>query len=308
MRVEKIKSAGGVAVSLGHNTRERETVNANPEMKDKNSVIVSKSVEEGMRRFRFLISQDKNPRKNAVLCLDYLITASNKSLDSKERKDYLTDALAWIRKRHGKENVVQVAVHYDENTDAHMHVLVVPLAEKDKKLKLNASKWLDGKKKLTEMQTEFAREVGGKFGLARGIEGSIAKHERVKRFYGMVNEPAKMPEIEVPRPPKIGAFYDLDAWKKKATELVFEQIQPTFERLRAQSVKANLTEEKLSTTSRTLAKKTVENGKLLEENKTLRYLVEQAPIEEIQEYRAKKAKELENQQQKSQEKGLGRGR
>lgn len=308
MRVEKIKSAGGVAVSLGHNSRERETVNANPELKDKNQVIGSKSVEEGMSRFRGLISQDKNPRKNAVVCLDYLITASNKALTSKERSEYLNDALKWIRERHGKENVIQVAVHRDENTDAHMHVLVVPLTlNKHNQPKLNASKWLDGKKKLTEMQTEFAKEVGAKFDLARGIEGSVAKHEKVKRFYGLVNEPAKIPEIEVPRPPKLGAFYDLDDWKKKATELVFDQIKPAVEALTARSRKLTLTEKELHDTKRSLFQTTAENRKLVQENKTLRHLLETAPIEQIQGYRAEKAKEKTLEQQKTQERDTGRG-
>ena len=56
------------------------------------------------------------------------------------------------------------------------------------------------------MQTEFAKEVGSKYDLARGIEGSVAKHERVKRFYGLVNGPAQELNFEVPRPPRMGAF------------------------------------------------------------------------------------------------------
>jgi len=304
LRVEKIKSAGGVAVALGHNCRERETVNADSSKKDKNQVIGPDSVEKGMSHFRGLVSQDKNPRKNAVLCLEYLITASNKSLSVKDRDAYLNDALKWIRERHGAKNLLQVAVHRDENTDSHLHVLVVPLTlDKKQKPKLNASKWLDGKKKLSEMQTEFAKVVGAKFDLARGVEGSVAKHERVKKFYGMVNEQGQMPQIEVPRPPKLGAFYDLDDWKKNAEKLVFDQIKPTVDALDARSRKLRMAEKELNDTKRTLYKTTGENRKLVQENKELRHLLEHAPIEQIQGFRDEKAKE----QQKGRERGAGKG-
>ena len=38
------------------------------------------------------------------------------------------------------------------------------------------------------MQTDFAATVGAQHGLERGIKGSRAKHERVKRHYGLVNQ------------------------------------------------------------------------------------------------------------------------
>lgn len=308
LRVEKIKQAGGVAVSLGHNTRERETVNADPELKDKNQVIGSKSVEEGMSRFRELVGKDKKPRKNAVLCLDYLITASNKSLSSKDRTDYLNEALKWIRKRHGAENVLQVAVHRDENTDAHMHVLVVPLTlDKHQNPKLNASKWLDGKKKLTEMQTEFAKEVGAKFDLARGVEGSIAKHERVKKFYGLVNEQGKTPEIDIPRPPKFGVIFDLDEWKKNTEKLVLKQIKPVIDTLSARSGKLAMTEKELHNAKATLYKTEAENRTLRAENTRMREILFVAPLSEIQRMRDEVSQNQQREQKRKIERDNDRG-
>jgi hypothetical protein len=40
------------------------------------------------------------------------------------------------------------------------------------------------------MQTDFAATVGAQHGLERGIKVSRAKHERVKRHYGLVNRAA----------------------------------------------------------------------------------------------------------------------
>ena len=308
LRVAKLKQAGGVAVSLGHNTRERETVNASPELKDKNQVIGSKSVEEGMSRFRGLVGKDKKPRKNAVLCLDYLITASNKALSSKDRTDYLNEALKWIRERHGAENVLQVAVHRDENTDAHMHVLVVPLTlDKHQNPKLNASKWLDGKKKLTEMQTEFAKEVGAKFDLARGVEGSIAKHEKVKKFYGLVNEQGKTPEIDIPRPPKFGVIFDLDEWKKNTEKLVLKQIKPVIDTLSARSGKLAMTEKELHNTKATLYKTEAENRTLRAENTRMREILSVAPLSEIQRMRDEVSQNQQREQKRRIERDNDRG-
>lgn len=308
LRVEKIKQAGGVAVSLGHNTRERETRNASPELKDENRIIGSKSVEEGMSRFRGLVSQDKKPRKNAVLCLDYLVTATNKSLSPKERTEYLNDALKWIQKRHGAENVLQVALHRDENTDPHIHVLVVPLTlDKHQNPKLNASKWLDGKKKMSLMQTEFAKEVGAKFDLARGVEGSIAKHERVKKFYGLVNEQGQKPEIDIPRPPKLGALYDLDEWKANVEKMVLKQITPVFENLNARSGRLVMAEKELYNAKATLYKSESENRQLRTENTRLREILTTAPLPEIQRMRDEMSQKQEKEKTRKIDRDKGHG-
>ena len=70
-----------------------------------------------------------------------------------------------------------------------MYAYVVPLDEATGRL--NARKWLGGAKALSEMQTEFAQVVGARHGLERGIKGSRAKHERVQRYYGLVNRSAE---------------------------------------------------------------------------------------------------------------------
>jgi len=305
LRVAKLKQAGGVAVALGHNTRERETVNADPELKKNNQVIGAESVEVGMAHFRDLIAQDKKPRKNAVLCLDYMISASNKSLDSAARSRYLNDALKWIRERHGAENVLQVAVHRDENTDAHMHVLVVPLVKNERGTKLNASRWLDGKAKLTQMQTEFAKEVGFKHDLTRGVEGSAAKHERVRRFYGLVNQPERELKIDIPKPPKFGVVYDLDHWKKGVEEMVFKQIQPGYEAFQARSRKLAIVERELESTKRSLWKLTDQNKTLQKENERLWSIVKEAPLENIRQFREEQAREQEKKRTLDRERGHG---
>ena len=42
-----------------------------------------------------------------------------------------------------------------------------------------------------QLQTDFAKDVGQRHGLERGIEGSQAKHQTIKEFYAQVNQPIK---------------------------------------------------------------------------------------------------------------------
>ena len=43
-------------------------------------------------------------------------------------------------------------------------------------------KWLGGRAKMSQMQSDFANQVKS-LGLERGIEGSKAKHTRIKEYY-----------------------------------------------------------------------------------------------------------------------------
>ena len=128
-------------------------------------------------------------RKNAVLALEYLITASPEVMAAKNRSEqdrYLHDSLDWLREKHGADNVFCAAVHRDETTP-HLVAYVMP---KDESGKLNCRKFLGERGALREMQSDFADRVGKQHGLNRGIQGSKAKHERVSRFYGLITKEA----------------------------------------------------------------------------------------------------------------------
>lgn len=263
LRVTKLKSAGGVSGYARHNTRERETPNADAKKRKENTHLVGPDkADQVMSVWRDRVSKDENPRKNAVVALDYMVHASPTALTPEAREKYLKDALAWIIKRHGKENVVQATIHRDERTPAHLHVIVVPLhrhegRRNNGKMKLNAGHWTDGRKKLSEMQTEFHKEVGLKYGLERGLMGSKAKHQEVKRFYALVAEPFRGIKVEVERPPRLGAFYDLDDWKRIQSEGLSEGVSKAIQPLLAKARLAETVSERnraLEHTNRNLAK------------------------------------------------------
>ena len=188
LRTQKLKATGAVWRSLKHAFREQPTPNADPAKAAQNAHLGANSAAEAMQRVRDRLPEKR--RKDAVLAIEYLITASPEAmqeLGGQGRDAYFNEALKWLRERHGGANVVYAGIHRDETTP-HMYAYVVPLDEATGRL--NARRWLGGAKALSEMQTDFAANVGARHGLERGIKGSRAKHERVKRHYGLVNRAA----------------------------------------------------------------------------------------------------------------------
>ena len=185
LRTQKLKATGAVWRSLKHAFREQPTPNADPDKAAKNEHVGATSAAEAMQKVRDRLPEKR--RKDAVLAIEYLITASPEAMQEMGGKSsaYFNDALKWLRERHGRANVVYAGVHRDETTP-HMYAYVVPLDESTGRL--NARRWLGGSKALSEMQTDFAATVGAQHGLERGIKGSRAKHERVRRHYGLVNQ------------------------------------------------------------------------------------------------------------------------
>lgn len=193
LRTQKLKAAVAVHRSLKHAFREQDTPNADAKLTHENTHIGAQSAAEGMAAFRAALP-DKI-RKNAVMAIEYLMTASPEAMDGKTREQqdaFFADSLEWLRERHGAENVVYAGIHRDEKTP-HMYAYVVP---KDPDTgRLNCRRFLGGAKALSEMQTDFAEQVGKRHGLERGIEGSKAKHQRVSQFYAQINKTPDTPTV-----------------------------------------------------------------------------------------------------------------
>ena len=184
LRTEKLKTMGNIAASLSHNYRLRMTPNADPTRLKNNEhdLKTARQVMDGIKN-----RLPEKTRKNAVLAIEYLITASpdwngwkNKEKDS----EFFDKAKEWLIKKHGAENVISTTIHRDETTP-HMAVYVVPI---DSKGNLNAREFLGGRAKLSKMQTDFHDQVKD-LGLERGLEGSKAEHTTIKDFYAEIQKP-----------------------------------------------------------------------------------------------------------------------
>ena len=206
LRTAKLKTAGNIGGLNNHLTRAMDVPNADPELIGYNSRPIG--TENLLQDIQNRLSElEIIPRKNAVLAIEHLMTASpeafayEKYIDSDGKtglrgqvdtwKAFKKDCFNWLSDRYGTENIVNITVHLDESTP-HLHAVVVPI---DSRKKLNCRAFLGGREKMSEMQTSFAEKVKH-LGLERGIEGSKAIHQDVKAFYGRLSDKQETFEIE----------------------------------------------------------------------------------------------------------------
>ena len=220
LRAKKLKTMGAIAGSGMHTFREQDTPNADDERRELNKHRLAESTSELISNFKQ--AMPKKVRKNAVLGIEYLITASPEKFEDPNfnYKKYFDDAWDWLRERHGDENIMAGSLHEDEKTP-HIVVYVIP---RDRYGKLNCREFLGGTPKLSAMQTDFAKKVGEKHGLRRGIKGSKAKHKTIKQFYAELNNAALQ---ATEKPPVADRFLDLFGFKTERVKLHDQAAQLT---------------------------------------------------------------------------------
>lgn len=194
LRAKKLKSFAAVARSARHTHREMPTPNADPLQTRNNVTQGAKGADQVLAALERSLPAKR--RKDAVLAVEYLVTASPESFKRHggnlgDKSAYFSDALAWLKERHGAENVLSSTLHLDETTP-HLVVYVVP---KTKDGRLSAREFLGGPQKLRDMQDSFYAACNPKLGLERGIQGSKAKHEDVKAFYATMTADNKAPKL-----------------------------------------------------------------------------------------------------------------
>ncbi len=260
LRVKKLKSQMSVMRSLTHSYREQETLNADPRKRHDNGILVgSEDANSALHDFKQLLP--KKLRKGGVLCIEYLVTASPESMHAMTREqqdEYFSDATKWLKERHGRENLFHVGVHRDEKTP-HMFAYVMPF---DSKGRMNASYFLGGGKKLSDMQTDFHEKVSQNYGLDRGIKGSKAKHQRIQRYYAQLNQPDPLIRItaaEVTREKK-GIFTQesYEAVAERVSRHLQRKLKPVFSKAKT----AQGDKERAKQMART-ARNTFQKSKLL---------------------------------------------
>lgn len=242
-RVAKLSTMGNIAASAEHTWRQRPGRTADPARshlnEDWREVKSSQQLQEAVQAR--LATLTELPKAKRTPCLEYIVTAHHDAFKEAggpvDWRSYFKDAVAWLEKLHGAENIVAVNVQLDELTP-HLVVYAVPLIEEKAKkvrrsiivgknpdgslkrevrevekqacVRLGASTFIDGRKKLSQMQTDFAQQVGAKHGLVRGVKGSQATHVTTKEWQNALGAPAKhaqiKPEFLVPKVFKKGYF------------------------------------------------------------------------------------------------------
>lgn len=227
LRTAKLKTAGEIGGSLGHTFRIMDTPNA-----DQSKIHLNEheySLEEIKQNIENRLP-DKI-RKNGVRVIEYLITMSPdwEGLGTEAEAEFFNQAKRWLNEKHGSENVVGLSIHRDETTP-HLVAYVVPI---DPEGSLNARHFLGGRQKLSEMQTSFAEQVQH-LGLERGLEGSRAKHTKIKDFYAEIEKPIlkELPEIQISRleiQPESAFLDSKKAHGEKTMDAVYDHLGPQFE-------------------------------------------------------------------------------
>jgi 5S rRNA maturation endonuclease (ribonuclease M5) len=193
-RIQKLK-AGVVGRSAQHTSRKQDTPNADPEKQ--HIRIIGEPDTPNTPDLETLVRQricDQTIRKNAVLAVEFLLTASPEYFrpdapgraghyEPQRLQDFQHTACEWLVNRYG-DRIVRAELHLDESTP-HIHAYMVPLDEKGK---LNCRAILGGSRyRLSELQDDFAAAMAP-LGLERGIKGSRAKHTEIRKYYAAINQ------------------------------------------------------------------------------------------------------------------------
>ena len=203
-------------------------------------------------------------RKNGVLAIEYLITGSPDGMNNKSRRDqdaYFIDALAWLKARHGAENLIYAGIHRDETTP-HLYAYVVPI---DPQGKLNCRHFLGGAKALSQMQTDFAEQVGQRHGLQRGIEGSKAKHTTVRQYYASLQQESPAPlvipaQALAPRVLKNNLFSRIEEAPEVVASRLSRETQAHYAPAMARAKRTDLAERRAKELAATAQAKEVETA------------------------------------------------
>ena len=198
MRVQKHTNAQSLRAATRHNLRTGRVPNADPDGPRPAVVAGSDNIETAVAR-RIQDAGIEKIRKNGVLAFELIATASPQwwhrdeegwPCDLGQVEAFEHRALSWARQTFGEQNIVSAVRHLDESSP-HLHVVVVPVDDTPRKngpqTRLNARRWLGGKKKLAELQDGFSAAVAD-LGLERGQRGSTRTHQPSARWRAQMAE------------------------------------------------------------------------------------------------------------------------
>jgi Plasmid recombination enzyme len=187
-RIIKLKQ-GNISASAQHSRRQRETPNADPTKS--NVCLIDADADVGLEDLVRGRIGDQPIRKNAVLCVEMLLSASPEYFrpdnpaaagdwETAKLEQFQYAVQQWLTESYG-DRIVRADLHLDEATP-HVHAYLVPL---DDRGKLNCFGLFGDRGKLSRWQDSYAGAMAG-LGLARGIRGSRATYTQVKEYYAAV--------------------------------------------------------------------------------------------------------------------------
>ena len=191
---------------------------------------------------------------NQVRCLTAVMTSDHEAMEriiaEGKFEGWIKDSVDWACERFGRENVVAAVLHMDEYTP-HLHVVIVPIVTTERKHKPRESKAkrtyrtkpknrprlcaddVMTRDNLEHFHDEYAVPMK-KYGLKRGIRGSMARHVDQHDYYRQCQREKESLEADVS---KLTAEKKKLGREKKALETDKDKIQEETRALEADKEK-----------------------------------------------------------------------
>lgn len=213
LSLQKVKTLGQLKSKFYHNHRIADVENADPMLQHLNKNLIQCQLMDGTKTDYATAWNEridnldyyKNHKvyANAVKAMEIVMTFSREDsidIDAWQKKN-----ISWLEKTFnvagdGRSNIMDVTYHADEPGNVHLHAIVIPIDENGH---LNASRFTNGSRVMSEMQSSYARDME-EFGLERGLRGSKAKHKDIRKFYAELNRSIK----SVPEPKRGESAYE----------------------------------------------------------------------------------------------------
>lgn len=243
------KQKGGSVGSCGHhNDRTRTTINADPDRKGLNRVLIGDD-----RNVREIVSEvieahGGKPRRDSVEALELVLTATREHFTDahgeivQEKVDrFLERAVAFLEDPRSGGICVKAVLHLDERTP-HVQAHKVPITPEGK---LSCKYYFGEKRQWVEFQDlyyEYMKELG----LERGERGSFAQYTDIQKFYTAItgDHRLRLDLDQLPDPPKVAVTKD--SIRKYKQEIVSSVNEQTREPLKTLHHQAMLTREEVS--------------------------------------------------------------
>ena len=178
-RVQKVKAAA-VGSMQYHNDRlpgEHSNPNIDHSKRGDNAEFIKHGsyraeVNDRIERFR---KSDRKVRKDAVVLVEGVMTASPEFFDGKSRDEvmaFFRDGFDFVKSEVGEGNMVHFTVHMDESTP-HAHFGFTPIKDGT----LSWKNYFDGRDALRGWQDRFFEKVSKPWGLERGEKDTGRTHK-----------------------------------------------------------------------------------------------------------------------------------
>ena len=243
LRTLKLKERSKLAIAGMHNSRSMSVFNADPNSKH---YLLAGSRKPLEAFDRLMAIHSIEPRKNAVLATELVVSFSPEMIGKIPIKKWAEKNLAWVKNEFRDDAILSAELHMDESTP-HIHFLVAPIIKKQVRgklaVRLSAKDYFDGREKMQGLQDRYS-EAMRTFGLTRGVKGSKAHHQKVKRFYSELSKDILKTQNFLSRFPDPtllnykNTFSELKKFTKRALIAIgqYENLKERSDRMRRQLI------------------------------------------------------------------------